>query len=324
MKVLFIGGTGVISSACTKLAVEKGIDLTILNRGKTGRDIPENVRVLHADIRNPSATQAVLDRHDFDVVVDWIAFSAEHIETDLNLFRDRVRQYIFISSASAYQTPPQKLPVTEETPLENPYWDYSRRKIICEQRLMQVYREEGFPVTIVRPSHTYDRTLLPMHGRYTVVDRMRKGQKVIVPGDGTSLWVLTHHRDFAKGFIRLLGLEQAISQAYHITSDEILTWNQIFEYVACAAGTVADIVHVPSETIAKYDADWGDSLLGDKSHSMIFDNSKIKKAVPEFSATISFAEGAQEIIKWYDEDPSRKQVDQQCNRMLDTIIRNQP
>jgi len=320
MKVLFIGGTGVISSACAQLAVERGIDLYLLNRGRSARSAPDAATILTGDIRDEaSAVQALGDR-TFEVVVDWIAFTPKHIELDLDLFRDRVGQYVFISSASAYQTPPAALPVTESTPLHNPYWEYSREKIACEERLLQAYREEGFPMTIVRPSHTYDRTMLPTHGQYTIVDRMRKGKRVIVHGDGTSLWTLTHHRDFAKGFVGILGHNQAIGQAFHITSDEVLTWNQIFEGVARAAGAEANIVHIPSDLIAAYDPRWGASLLGDKAHSMIFDNSKIKRIVPDFAASIPFVRGVAETVAWYDADPSRQEVDENLDRMMDEII----
>lgn len=320
MKVLFIGGTGIISSACSRLAVKRDIVLYLLNRGKTERPVPEDINIICGDIRDKSHVKEILKDMEFDVVVNWVAFTTEHIETDLELFRRRTKQYIFISSASAYQTPPQNLPVTESTPLSNPYWEYSRDKIACEERLMQAYKEEQFPVTIVRPSHTYDRTLLPMHGQYTIVDRMRKGKKVIVHGDGTSLWVLTHHRDFAKGLVGLLGNSKAVGEAFHITSDELLTWNQIFETVARAAGTTAKIVHIPSEFIAAYDHGWGASLLGDKSHSMIFDNTKIKKFVPDYEATIPFSDGAKEIISWYDVDKSRQVVNAELNQLIDKII----
>jgi len=320
MKVLFIGGTGVISSACSQLAVERGIELYLLNRGQTKRPLPEGVHLLHADIRDLKSVRSVLNGMTFDVVVDWIAFTPEHVKNDLILFRDNTRQYIFISSASAYQTPPVQLPVTESTPLANPYWEYSRNKIACEGLLIQAYRNDGFPVTIVRPSHTYDCTLLPIHGGYTVVDRMRRSKKVIVHGDGSSLWVLTHHRDFAKGFTGLLGNNHAIGEVFHITSDELLTWNQIFELVARAAGREADIVHIPSDWIVRADAGWGASLLGDKAHSMIFDNTKIRRVVPDFAAVIPFARGAEEIMQWYDGDPSRQIVDAKLDAQMDRMI----
>jgi nucleoside-diphosphate-sugar epimerase len=322
MKVLFMGGTGIISSACAQLAIARGIDLYLLNRGQTTkRPIPAGAHVLRGDIRDRDSARAALKDQSFDVVVDWIAFTPDHIETDLDLFRDRTGQYIFISSASAYQTPPASLPVTESTPLDNPIWAYSRNKIACEERLMRAYRDEKFPMTIVRPSHTYDKTLAPFEGGYTLIDRMRKGQQVIVHGDGTSLWTLTHHTDFAKAFVGLLGNSHAIGDAFHITSDEVLTWNQIYTLMARAAGVESPrLVHVPSDLIAAYDKDWGDGLLGDKTHSMIFDNTKIKRLVPDFAATIPFAHGAREIIAWFDADPSHRVVDEQLNQTIDRIL----
>lgn len=320
MKVLFIGGTGVISSACGKLAIEQGIDLFLLNRGQTNRPVPPSARVFNADIRDLTSVQDALGSQTFDAVVDWIAFKPEHIETDLKLFRGRTGQYIFISSASVYQTPPASLPVTESTPLENPFWQYSRDKIACEERLMRAFADEGFPTTVVRPSHTYDRSNLPLKGRYTAIDRMRKGKKVIVHGDGSSLWVLTHNRDFAAGFVPLLGESRAIGEAYHITTDRLLTWNQIYRLAAEAAGTTADIVHIPSDVIAGYDQEWGGDLLGDKAHSMIFDNSKIRSIVPDFSADTPFEQGIVEMIEWHDADPARQIVDEPLDRLMDEII----
>ncbi|WP_309571096.1 SDR family oxidoreductase [Deinococcus sp.] len=320
MKVLFIGGTGIISSASTHLALGRGVELYLLNRGESARPIPDGVHVLHGDIRDPASVTAALGDHEFDAVVDWVAFTPEHIETDLGLFTGRTRQYVFISSASAYQTPPQTLPVTESTPLRNPHWPYSRNKIACEDRLVRAYREDGFPVTIVRPSHTYDRTLLPFDGGYTVVNRMRQGKPVVVHGDGTSLWTLTHHADFAKGFVPLLGHPAAIGETYHITGDEWLPWNAIYDTVAQAAGVKADLVHIPSEVIAAADPEWGAGLLGDKAHSMIFDNSKIRRIVPEFKCTIPFWQGAREIMAWYDGDPARQLVDAGLDATMDSLV----
>jgi nucleoside-diphosphate-sugar epimerase len=330
MKVLFIGGTGIISSACSQLAIEKGIELYLLNRGQSQsrRPIPEGVQVIHGDIRQPAGVERALAGRTFDVVVDWVAFVPEHIETDLELFGGRVGQYIFISSASAYQTPPASLPVSESTPLDNPFWQYSRDKIACEERLVQAYRRERFPMTIVRPSHTYDKTLFPMRGGYTMTGRMRQGKPVIVHGDGTSLWTLTHHRDFARGFVGLLGHPGVLGHAVHITSDEWLSWNQIYQAIARAAGCQPDLVHIPSDLIAAIDSDWGAGLLGDKSHSMIFDNSKIKQLVPDFVCNIPFSRGAEEILAWYDADPTRKvidpEVDAQIDRILATYMENIP
>jgi nucleoside-diphosphate-sugar epimerase len=321
MKVLFIGGTGTISSACSQLAVERGIDLTLFNRGETERPIPAQARVLHGDARDRASLARALGDATFDAVIDWIAFTPDQVEADIAFFRGRTGQYIFISSASAYQKPVARLPITESTPLHNPYWAYSRNKIACEERLARAYREEGFPITIVRPSHTYDRMRLPFQNRYTVIDRMRKGKPVVVHGDGTSLWVLTHHRDFAKGFLGLLGNPHAVGDAFHITSDELLTWNQIFTILARAAGVAEPrLVHVPSELIAAFDPEWGAGLLGDKAHSVIFDNDKIKRLVPDFAATIPYSRGAEEIIAWFDADPARQTVDPEANDLLDRII----
>jgi nucleoside-diphosphate-sugar epimerase len=319
MKVLFIGGTGIISSACSALASEKGMHLTVFNRGKAPRHVPQNARIIYGDIRKPETLQKIAQEH-FDVVVDWVAYTPEQVQIDLDFFRGRTGQYIFISSASAYATPPPALPVTESTPLYNPFWAYSRDKIACEELLLQAVRDERYPVTIVRPSHTYDRTSLPMEGGWTVIDRMRRGQPVVVHGDGTSIWVLTHHADFAKGFVGLLGNPHAVGEVFHITSDELLNWNQIFQILGRAAGAEPKIVHVPSERIAAFDPAWGDGLLGDKTHSMIFDNAKIKRTVPEFQAAIPFHRGADEIIAWFEADGDRRVVDPQFNRTLDRII----
>jgi nucleoside-diphosphate-sugar epimerase len=322
MKVLFIGGTGVISSACSALAVEQGIELYLLNRGQSIRPAPENAKVLIGDIHDLDSVRKALGNLHFDAVVDWIAFHPQQIETDVQLFRSITAQFVFISSASVYQTPPALLPVTESTILDNPYWEYSRDKIACEECLVFAYREEKFPFTIVRPSHTYDQTLLPFEGHWTVVDRMRRGKPVIVHGDGTSLWTLTHHTDFARGFIGLLGNPHAIGEAVHITSDEWMNWNQIFEIVGNAAGVKPQLIHIPSEIINTYDANWGASLLGDKSISMIFDNSKIKRLVPGFRAEIPFARGAAEIISWFDADPARKSVDPYFDQLCDRILKS--
>ena len=320
MRALFVGGTGVISSACSKLAVERGIDLTLLNRGRSIRPAPAGAKVLHGDVRDHDSIRRALGSQTFDSVVEWVAYTPAHIEADLGLFRGRTGQYIFISSASAYQTPPARLPVTESTPLDNPYWQYSRDKIACEERLWRGYQEDKVPITIVRPSHTYDASLLPMKGRYTVIDRMRRGREVIVHGDGTSVWTLTHHSDFAKGFVGLLGNPRAIGEAVHITSDEWLTWNQIFGLLARAFGTEARIIHLPSDLIATYDPDWGAGLLGDKSQSMIFDNCKIKRLVLDFACTIPFSQGAEEIAAWFDAEEERRKIDEGFNHLCDRIL----
>lgn len=319
MKVLFIGGTGVISSACSKSALEKGITLYHLNRGRSHRKI-EGVNQIIGDIRNKHEAQNILSNYTFDVVVDWICFTPEQILADLEIFRGKTGQFIFISSASAYQKPPQQLPITEETPLENPYWQYSRDKIACEKILFQEYHDHQFPVTIVRPSHTYDQTLIPSDWGYTVFDRIKRGKKVIIHGDGTSLWTLTHHQDFAKAFTGLLGNEKAIGEAFHITSDELLPWNKIYELIAQGLGVSLNAVHIPSDFIAEIDPRMEGSLLGDKAHSMIFDNSKIKRLVPDFKAAIKFADGVKEIVKWYQANPTWQVVNTETDRIIEKII----
>jgi nucleoside-diphosphate-sugar epimerase len=321
MRVLFVGGSGLISSACADLAVERGIDLYLLNRGRsTGRPVPPAATVLHGDIRDPESVAKALGGREFDAVVDWVAFTAEHVRTDVELFRGRTGQYVFISSASAYQTPPARVPVVESTPLSNPFWQYSRDKIAGEQLLTEAYRAEGFPATIVRPSHTYDRTSVPFDGGWTVLDRMRRGQEIVVHGDGTSLWTLTHHSDFARGFVGLLGHPRTIGDAFHITSDDVLTWNQIAYALAGALGVEPRIVHVPSEAIAAVDPQWGAALLGDKAHSMIFDNAKLRGVVPDYVATVPFERGAREIVAWHLEDPARQRVDERLDAVMDRLV----
>jgi nucleoside-diphosphate-sugar epimerase len=319
--ILFIGGTGIISSACSPLVLERGNNLYLLNRGESVRPVPQGAHVIRADIRkDPSALSRAIREHYIDVVVDWIAFVPEEVQRDINACSGQVGQYVFISSASAYQKPVKRLPITEETPLENPVWEYSRNKIACEQLLLQANRKQNFPFTIVRPSHTYDKTLLPCHGGWTVVDRMRRGMPVIIHGDGTSLWVLTHHRDFAVGFVGLLGNAAATGEVFQITSDELLTWSAIFARIAAAADAELKAMHVPSEMIAHYDERWGASLLGDKAHSVIFDNSKIKRLIPEFDPRISFADGSREIVEWYDSNPQAKVISDETNQLHDRII----
>ena len=320
MKVLFVGGTGIISSACSTAALERGFELDLLCRGESIRPVPDGARVLTGDIRDRESAKRALDANKYDAVVDFVAFTPEHITMDLELFGDRTDQYIFISSASAYKKPVQALPITESTELLNPYWKYSRDKIACERLLFDAHEASGFPATIVRPSHTYDKTLLPFDAGYTALHRMKQGKPVVVHGDGTSLWVLTHHVDFAQAFTGLLGNARAIGEAFHITSDEVLSWNQIYETVASAAGCTPKLVHVPSRAIATQDAKWGASLLGDKAHSVIFDNTKIKRLVPEFTAKIPFWRGAREIVAWYEEHPEAQIVDDQVNQTMSHLI----
>jgi nucleoside-diphosphate-sugar epimerase len=321
LKILFIGGTGQISAACARRAIELGREVHLLTRGITAkRPVPEGAQVLVGDVRDPESARAALAGREFDAVVDFVAFTPEHVQTDIELFSGRTAQYVFISSASAYQTPPARLPVVESTPLRNPVWPYSQAKIACEELLTRAYREDGFPATIVRPSHTYDRTQVPYDTGWTMIDRMRRGKEVVVHGDGTSLWTLTHSDDFAKAFVGLLGHPQAIGDAFHITSDESLTWNQIHEILGAAAGAQPRIVHVPSDAIFAADETWGRGLLGDKAHSMVFDNSKVRRLVPDYVATIPFSSGARQIIDWYDGDPSRQAVDPRMDALMDRLV----
>lgn len=323
MKVLFIGGTGFISTSVSRLALAKGLDLYLLNRGLQKPDL-SGAQSLTADIHQPEQVRAALRDLKFDVVVDWIAYTPEDIERDLAIFRGRTRQFIFISSASAYQKPPGHHVIRESTPLHNPYWEYSRNKIACETRLTRAGREEGFPVTIVRPSLTYGDANFPIAlggwGCYTLADRLKKGRPIIVHGDGSSLWVVTHAEDFARGFLGLVGNTQALGEAFHITSDEVLTWNQIYETIADALGVKANIVHLASDFIARISPPLTGPLLGDKTWSAVFDNSKIKAYVPGFEAVIPFREGIRRTLAWFDADKNRQRVDEVVNAELDRIL----
>ena len=321
LSVLFLGGSGIISSACSWRAIEQGLDLWVLNRGNsTSRRLPPGARRLIADVDDAQSIADAIGDRDFDAVVDWLAFTPDHVRARTDLFRGRVGQYVFISSASAYQTPPARLPVTESTPLRNPFWEYSRSKIACEDLLTALYRAEGYPIAVVRPSHTYDQTSVPFEGGWTVVERMRRGEKIVVHGDGTSLWTLTHHRDFARDFVPLLGHPRTLGEAFHITSDDVLTWDQIAHALASAAGVEAHIVHVPSEAIAAVDPDWGAGLLGDKAHSMVFDNTKIRNLSREAFTTTSWEQGAREIVAWHDADPARRTVDSRLDALISRLV----
>lgn len=327
MKILFVGGTGIISSACSELALARGHELFLVNRSASRQiPLPPGATVLQADIYAEEARLAtLLEGHRFDAVVDYIAFTANDIERDLRLFRGKTDQFVFISSASAYQKPVRNYLITEETPLENPYWEYSRNKIASENRLRQAYQEEGFPFTVIRPSHTYGPTQIPYgvsSGRHpwTVIDRMKRGQKVIVPGDGTSLWVLTWNADFAKGLVGLLGNEGAIGEAFQITSDEVLSWDQIHSEVYQAVGLEPNVIHIPSDLIAMYNPHSLGSLVGDKSNSVVFDNSKIKRFVPDFSCKVNWAEGVRRSLAWFEAHPEFQTIDHEMNGIWDRII----
>ncbi len=322
MKLLFIGGTGFISTAVTQLALAQGHEVYHLNRGLR-HDAPDGVHQLTANIHHADELHNALRGLKFDVVADWIAYKASDIERDLELFRGKVKQFFFISSASAYQKPPSHYLITESTPLYNPYWDYSQNKIACEERLLRAYREEHFPMVIVRPSLTYDPNLpiaLGGWGCYTLPDRLKKGKPIIVHGDGSSLWTVTHAEDFGRGFLGLFGNPQTIGHAFHITSDEVLTWNQIYETIADALGVQANIVHIASDFICKVAPAHTGSLIGDKAWSAVFDNTKIKTFVPTYQAVIPFREGIRRTFAWFDAEEKRRRIDEAVNQEMDMIL----
>ena len=327
MKVLFIGGTGTISMAITRRLAEQGHDLYLLNRGRRREEELEGVTYLTADINQEEEKAArLLEGHTFDAAADFIAFTPQQLERDYRLLRGRVKQFIFISSASAYQKPLSDYRINEGTPLSNPYWEYSRNKIAGEDYLMKKYREEGFPVTIVRPSHTYDERSVPMGvhgdgGSWQVVKRMLEGKKVIIHGDGTSLWTMTHNSDFAKGFAGLIGNIHAIGEAVQITSDETLTWNQIYQTIADALGVELHPCYVPSDFLdrcGRYDFRGG--LIGDKANSVVFDNSKLKRLVPDFTATKRFDTGVRETIENILAHPELQKEDPEFDAWCDRVV----
>jgi nucleoside-diphosphate-sugar epimerase len=322
MRVLFIGGTGTISSECVRLAVRRGMAISTINRGVSDRrDLPPEVEALVADARDPESLRSALDGRTFDVVADFRAFTASEVRTRLELLRGRVGHYVFISSATVYQKPPTHLPVVESAPRGSPGWSYADDKIAAEDVLTAAHRDERYPITIVRPSHTYDERTPPVYAGWTQIDRMRRGRPVIVHGDGTSLWTITHSRDFAVGFVGLLGDPRAFGHAFHITSDEVFPWNQIYEILGAAAGVDApQLVHIPSTTIAAADPNWGYVLRGDMAHSMVFDNTKVKRLVPDFATRTPFPSAAREIVSWFDADASRRQVNERYDAVVERLL----
>lgn len=319
LDILFLGGTGHISTASARLAAERGHRVTVLNRGRSGKALPEGVESLVADVSDPSSVDAAVAGRSFDVVAQFRAFTADTVQGDIDRFAGRVGQYVFISSASAYQKPPASLPVTESAPLKNPFWQYSRDKIACEDLLVAADRDHDFPMTIVRPSHTYDDALLPTMGGWTDIARMRAGKPVVVHGDGTTPWTLTHSDDFAVGFVGLLGRPEALGNAYTITGESTPTWNQVYTWLGRAAGVEPTLVHVASERIAREAPDLGPGLVGDKAHAMLFDTTKLRRLVPEFATTIPYAEGARRQIAWYDAHPGAQVVDAELDAIFDRL-----
>ena len=327
MKALFIGGTGTISTAISKKLLAEGWDLYLLNRGNRNDVLPAGAHTLIVeDVNDEAAVAEVIKDFNFDVVCDFIAFVPAQLERDYRLFQNKTKQFMFISSASAYQKPLSDYKITESTPLANPYWEYSRNKIACEEYLMKMYRETGFPITIIRPSHTYDERSVPLgvhgdKGSWQVVKRMLEGKPVIVHGDGTSLWTMTHNSDFAKAFVGLMGNIHAIGEAYQITSDESLTWNQIYQIIADCLGVAFKPYYVPSDflhAVGKYDFAGG--LIGDKANSVVFDNAKIKRAVPGFTATVRLDMGMKQTIEYILSHPECQVEDPEFDEWCDKVI----
>ena len=323
MKVLFIGGTGNISTSCTHDALARGIELYHLNRGSSKGRVPHEVQTIIGDIRKPAEVRKLIDGMHFDAVVDWIAFTTDHIEADLDLFRDKTDQFVFISSASVYHKPVRHHVITESTPAYNPYWRYSQNKIACENLLWKEYAENGFPMTVVRPSHTYSTGWFPTtFGKdFTYPRRLLDGKPIVSHGDGSSLWTITHTDDFAKGFNGLLGNPFTIGETFHITGDEALSWDEIHRAMAAALGVEAKIVHVPSDVIASYDENVGAGLIGDKQYSVVFDNAKIKRYVPGYQATIPFWEGMRRSVAFADANPElTNEIDPKTDELVDRLI----
>ena len=321
MKVLFIGGTGNISSACTLEALRQGIDVVHANRGSNNP--PADVRTIRCDVRSAGALEAAIRDETFDCVVDWIAYDLGHIENDISTFRGKTSQFIFISSASVYQKPPSDFRITESTPAYNPFLEYSQKKTQCEARLAEAYATIDFPATIVRPSHTYGVGWIPTtfgSRDFTVPQRIMDGKEIVVHGDGQSLWTLTHTDDFAVGFTGLIGHPRAIGETFHITSDEAISWDHIHRIIAHVLGVEPSILHVTSEAIARHAPSYGPGLLGDKMYSVVFDNTKIKRFVPGFEARIPFHRGIERSVAWLLEKPERRIVDNATDMIIDTLV----
>jgi len=323
MKILFIGGTGIISSACSREAVRQGHELFHLNRGNHPDQVPPGVTTLKADIRDPKQVEKAAAGHRFDCIVNWAAFEPDHVHQDIKLLGPLTQQYIFISSASVYLKPPPHWIITEETPVGNPFWPYAQDKIACEELLIDNHRKNGFPVTIVRPSHTYTNGWIPSpigSRDFTIAKRMLDNKPVISPGDGQSLWTLTHSEDFARGFTGLLGNPDAIGEIFHITSDEARTWDAFYGIIGEALGVEVDMVHIPSAAVNEISPSLGQGLMGDKGYSMVFDNSKIKRLVPSYEAQIRFSEGIRWSLDWFNEDPARKVVDPARDAEIEKVL----
>lgn len=332
MKVLFIGGTGTISSGIVKRLLEmEDWEVWLLNRGNRNNFVSDRLHFITADINDENDVVKKLDGMYFDVVGEFIGFVPEHVERDYRIFKDKTNQYIYISSASAYHKPAADYRITEGTTLANPYWEYSRNKIACEEFLMKKYREESFPVTIVRPSHTYDERSIPLgvhgsKGSWQVIKRIMDGKPVIIQGDGTSLWVLTHNSDFAIGYTALMGNKHAIGEAFQVTGDEILTWNQIYMTIADALGVKLNAYHVSSDFLVSVGKqyDFEGSLIGDKSTSVVFDNAKLKRITPDMKTNVPFSKGVRIALDYVLSHPDECQMedpefDRWCDKVIDVL-----
>ena len=323
MKVLFLGGTGNISTACVEQALAAGHEVSVLNRGQSPSPFAARVKTIVGERGDTALLRSAAEAGSYDAVVDFLAYRPEQVQAVIDTFGTRVGQYLYISSASVYQRPVAHYVITEDTPRANPFWEYARQKIACEELLLAAHRSQGFPLTIVRPSYTYGPSWIPsgFGGQdYTVVDRIRRGQPIVCHGDGTGLWVMTASSDLAVGLVGLLGCKDALGEAFHITSDEVLTWDGVYQTIGRAAGREPQLVHAPSDLIAALYPERGGSLLGDKASSVVFDNGKIKRFVPEFRTRTSFAEGMVRSVAWFDADPARRTVSEKANAMIDRVI----
>jgi len=321
MRVLFLGGAGMIGSAAAARAAASGFDVTIVTRSEPARAVAAGVRQLRADVRDPAALRAVLGDEEFDSVVNWVGFTPDDVRAHPGLFTGRTGQYVFISTCSVFGRPVPNLPITESSPRRQPVFGYARDKIACELLLEDAHRSSDFPLTIVRPFHTYDRTVIPVLAGWTAIERMRADRPVVVHGDGTSLWSLTHARDFARAFVALLGLDHAVGESVNVVSGDILTWDQIHLTLATAAGVREPVLrHRASESIAVQVPGWGEVLEHDFRHSMLFDTSKLRSLVPGFAPEVSFSQGAREVLAHYDAHPELRSVDEKLDRAFDALL----
>jgi nucleoside-diphosphate-sugar epimerase len=324
LSVLYIGGTGTISASCVRLSAETGMEVFVLNRGRNaaGRDLPESVNWLTGDVTDDESLLSALGNRTFDAVVNFLSYDDADAERMVRIFAERTKHYVHISTASLYGKPVLQTPITESTQLHNRFTEYSRKKLVAERALNRAFAEQGFPVTIVRPSHTYDDANPPLPGAWTVFDRIARGDEIVVHGDGTSLWTLTHAEDFAQGLVGLLGNPRAIGEAFHITGDEMYTWDQIYTIIADALGVEAKLVHVPSEMIAVAAPDWFWSTLltGDLAHSAVFDNSKLRRFVPGFAPKLTFHRAVLRMVQWRNANPDTTKPDAATDAIFDRLV----